>query len=99
MPSKRRVSMMASACHTPFALSLKLSPNGVVGLLQLARILHRLLHVELDVPQLPVPALDLADAHVLHDVARLRIDEHRAARAFEELALHRGQQRVAAACA
>ena len=58
-----------------------------------------LIVVELDVPELAVLLLDLAQVDVLHDVARLRVDEHRAARALEDLALHRGQQRVAAALA
>src|SRR5687768_5963700 len=62
-------------------------------LLRLAGIFHGLLHVELDVPQLAVLALDLADVDVLHDVACLRVDQHRAARALEHLALHRVEQR------
>ena len=48
-----------------------------------------LMHVELDVVELAVLRLDLADVDVLHDVARLRVDQHRAARALEDLALHR----------
>src|SRR5262245_24989657 len=67
------------------------------SLLQLARILHGPLHVELDVPELAVLLLDPADVDVLHDVAGLRVDQDLAARALEELALHRGQHHVAAA--
>src|SRR5262245_32029529 len=83
MPSKRRVS----TCF----------PRIPAASLELAGILDRLLHVELDVPQLAVLLLDLADVHVLHDVARLRVDEDLAARALEDLALHGREQRVAAA--
>ena len=53
-------------------------------------------HVELHVVELAVHPLDLADVDVLHDVARLRVDQHRAARALEDLALHRVEQRLAA---
>src|SRR4051812_37694971 len=57
-------------------------------LLRLARILHVLEDVELHVEQRVALLLHLAQVHVLHHVARLRVDEHRAARAFEDLALH-----------
>src|SRR5574339_71567 len=67
--------------------------NALARLLEFARVLDGLLYVELHVPQLAVLAFDLADVDVLHDVARLRIDQHRAARALEHLALHRVEQR------
>src|SRR5437868_9306585 len=60
--------------------------------LGLARILDVLDHVELGVPELAVLLLDLAQVDVLHDVAGLRVDEHRAARALEDLAFHGGDQ-------
>src|SRR4029079_15972823 len=66
-------------------------------LLRLARILDGLADVELDVPELAVLPLDLADVDVLDDVARLRVDQDLATRALEELSLHRREQRVAAA--
>src|SRR5664279_1379855 len=83
----------------------RIAPEFIVdysGSLHLGRILHCLLHVELDVVELVAHrghALDLPDVDVLNDVARLRVDEDRAARALEDLALHRREQRVATTCA
>src|SRR4051812_24080894 len=71
-------------CHSSFAL---------------ARILHVLDDVELHVPQAAVLLLHLAQVDVLDDVARLGVDEHRAARALEDLALHAVDQGLAAALA
>src|SRR5437868_14312 len=68
-------------------------------LVRLARVLHVLDDVELDVVELAVLLLDLAQVDVLHHVAGLRVDVDRAARALEDLALHAGQQRLAAALA
>src|SRR6516225_2988820 len=56
--------------------------------LRLADILDGLERLELDVVELAIDLLDLADVDVLHDVAGLRIDRNRAARAFPLLALH-----------
>src|SRR5208282_5908913 len=60
---------------------------------------HRVLHVrkslELGVPELPVYLFDLAHVDVVHDVAGVRIDRDRAARAFPGHALHRCDQSVA----
>src|SRR6185369_5200883 len=67
--------------------------------LRLAGILDGLLDVELDVVELTVLALDLADVDVLDDVAGLRVDQELAARALEDLTLHRREQRIAAALA
>src|SRR5689334_2742161 len=47
----------------------------------LARILDRVELVELDVPQLAIALLDLAQVDRLHDVARLGIDRDRTTRA------------------
>src|SRR3954468_15969645 len=108
MPSKRMVSM-AKPRHcgpapqsSPVASSgpgCRVKPGMTADLLGLPRVLHVLDDVELHVPQLAVLLLHLAQVDVLDDVAGLRVDEHRAPRALENLALHRGQQRVAAALA
>src|SRR5687768_17437262 len=87
-----------------------LSPNGdgarasggcsrAKSLFGLARVLHRLLSVELLVIELAPHAFDLADVDVLNHVARLRVDHHLPARAFEDLALHGREQRIATALA
>src|SRR5579884_1882146 len=47
-----------------------------------SRILDVRHGVDVDVAQLVADLLDLADVDGLHDVAGLRIDQHRAARAF-----------------
>src|ERR1700741_1369781 len=68
-------------------------------LLRLAGVLHLLDDVELDVVELVAHgrhSLDLADVDVLDDVAGLRVDQDRAARALEDLALHRLWQLLAA---
>src|SRR6266700_4945569 len=54
----------------------------------LAEILDGLKGGELDVVELAVDLLDLADVDVLHDVAGFRVDRDRAARALPLLALH-----------
>ena len=61
----------------------------------LAGVLDRLEGRELDVVELAVLLLDLADVDVLHDVARLGIDRDRPARALPGHALHGRDQRVA----
>src|SRR6266436_5524926 len=65
------------------------------SLLGLARILDGLEGLELDIIELAVDLLDLADVDVLHDVAGVRIDRDRAARAFPIHPFHRGDQLVA----
>src|SRR5579871_5043298 len=62
-------------------------------------VLHGRILVELDVVELAVAALDLANVDVLDDVARLRVDRDRATRAFPRHSLHRGEQRIAAGVA
>src|SRR3954452_19250733 len=52
------------------------------SLLRLAGILHRLEGREFDVVELAVDLLDLADVDVLHDIAGLRVNRDRAARAL-----------------
>src|SRR6187402_3380886 len=64
-------------------------------LLHLQRILDRIEGRELDVVELALHLLDLADVDVLDDVAGLRIDRDRAARALPFHALHRIDQGVA----
>src|ERR1051325_11113333 len=59
------------------------------------RILHVLVCRELDVVELAVLLLDLADIDVLDDVAGVRIDRDRTARALPLQALHGGDQLVA----
>src|SRR5262245_40320756 len=72
------------------APSMRLRLRSLLWLLLLG--LHRILHGveggELDIVELAVDLLDLADVDVLHDVARVRIDRDRAARAFPLHALH-----------
>src|SRR3569623_650248 len=58
------------------------------SLLGLAEILDGFEGCELDVVELAVDLLDLADVDVLHDIARLRIDRDRTAGAFPLLPLH-----------
>src|SRR5512139_814409 len=62
----------------------------------LLRGLHRVLDVrdggELDVVELAAHLIDLADVDVLHDVARVRVDRDRAARALPRHTLHGGQE-------
>src|SRR5215207_10256696 len=65
------------------------------SLLGLAGILYRLKSRELDVVELAVDLLDLADVDVLHDVAGFRIDRDRAAGALPLHALHCLDQRIA----
>src|ERR671939_702056 len=65
------------------------------SLLRLAGVLHRLKGLELDIVELAIDLLHLADVDVLHDVARFRIDRDRAARAFPLHALHGLDQLVA----
>src|SRR4029434_4294043 len=108
MPSKRMVSMSLAFTPSPIGGGLGwghahsrphpgLPPVGEgENSLRLARVLHILDHVELHVVELAVLLLDLADVDVVHDVARLGIDEHRAARALEDLALHGIEQGLAA---
>src|SRR5689334_686096 len=91
MPSKRMVSMGWAG--------LRVKPAMTVVSLAFARVLHVLDHVELDVPQLPVLLLDLAQVDVLHDVAGLCVDVHGAARTFEDLAFHPADEGFAAALA
>src|SRR5437764_15426057 len=69
--------------------------QGTLLLRGLGRILDGLESSELDVVELVADLLDLADVDVLHDVARLRIDRDRAARAFPRHALHGADERIA----
>src|SRR6476620_200598 len=101
MPSKRMVSM-GSRCHAGLdpASTVVCTPTWIAGrarndkpfLFRFPGVLHILDHVELHVVELAVLLLDLADIDVVHDVARLGINEHRAARALEDLALHGVEQ-------
>src|SRR5262245_64866127 len=63
-------------------------------LLHLQRVLDRVELRELDVVELAVDLLDLADIDVLDDLAGVRINRDRPARAFPLHALHRPDQRV-----
>src|SRR6202048_2683017 len=58
------------------------SSHPLLLLRGLARVLDRFEGGELNVVKLAVLLLDFADINVLHDVARLRIDRDRAARAL-----------------
>src|ERR1035437_8000291 len=71
------------------------SPRRATSLLRLAGVLDGLEGLEFDVVELAVDLLDLADVDVLHDVAGLRIDRDRAARAFPLHPLHGFDERVA----
>src|ERR1039457_961492 len=71
------------------------SPRRATSLLRLAGVLDGLEGLEFDVVELAVDLLDLADIDVLHDVAGLRIDRDRAARAFPLHPLHGFDERVA----
>src|SRR6201995_318114 len=66
-----------------------------MSLLGLAGVLHVREGLELDIVELAVLLLDLADVDVLDDVARLRVDRDRAARALPLHALHGLDQLVA----
>src|SRR5437660_1367173 len=70
------------------------APNVSLLRGRLDRVLHVVVGGELDVVELAVLLLDLADIDVLDDVARLRIDRHRAARALPLEALHGRDQLV-----
>src|SRR3979409_2729976 len=63
------------------------------------RILDGLEGRELDVVELAVLLLDLADIDVLDDVAGVRIDRDRTARAFPFHPLHGGDQPIAVSLA
>src|SRR3954465_9653218 len=71
----------------------------VPGLLLLHAFLDRVLDVldlvDLDVHQPAAHLVDAADVHGLHDVARLRVDRYRAARALPLHALRRRDERLA----
>src|SRR6476661_1321422 len=111
MPSKRMVSMgQGMSCRACPGIQTRATSSRRTGLrvqpamtgwflLALARILDVLDDVELHVPQLAVLLLHLAQVDVLDDVAGLGVDEHGAARALEDLALHAVHQRFAAALA
>src|SRR5471030_3143084 len=66
--------------------------RGLVLALLLRGSLHRVLHggkgLELDVVELAVLPLDLAQVHVLHHVAGLRVERHGAAWAVPRQTLH-----------
>src|SRR5262245_62706123 len=73
---------------------------AVLGLLlHFQRVFDGVEGRELDIVKLALHLLDLADVDVLDDVARLRIDRDRSARAFPFHALHRVDQGVAAGLA
>src|SRR5262245_38348735 len=63
-------------------------------LLHLQGVLDRIELRELDVVELAVDLLDLADIDVLDDLAGVRIDRDRPARALPRHALHRADQGV-----
>src|SRR5579864_3703641 len=65
------------------------------SLLHLARILHVLEGLELDIVELAIDLLDLADVDILHDVAGLGVDRDGPARAFPCHPLHGLDQLVA----
>src|ERR1700693_4997516 len=65
------------------------------SLLGLAGVLDRLKSLEFDVIEFAVDLLDLADMDVLDDVAGIRIDRDRAARALPFHPLHGFDQLVA----
>src|SRR5215467_7939324 len=93
-PARRSYHIMATAraaMQDRFPGPRKLGPNGRL-LLRLQRILDRLEGRELDGPELAAHLLDLAEVDVLHDVAGLRIDRDRPARALPLHALHRADQ-------
>src|SRR6202011_530099 len=69
------------------------------SLLGLAAILDGLERRKLDIVELAVDLLDLADIDVLHDVAGFRIDRDRTARALPLHPLHRLDQRIAVSLA
>src|SRR5262249_43233747 len=83
-----------SAMQDRFRAAVSFWLNGRL-LLRLERILDRLEGRELDGPELAVHLLDLAEVDVLHDVAGLRIDRDRPARALPLHALHRADEGVA----
>src|SRR6476659_8629740 len=64
-------------------------------LLHLQRILDGIKGRELDIVELALHLLDLADVDVLNDVARLRIDRDRAARALPFHSFHGADQPIA----
>src|ERR1700674_5416399 len=83
---------------TPMRLpstTLPLSPSPASD----ARVLDVVGLVELDVPIVAVARLDFSDIHVLHDVARRRIDRHRPPRTGPRHALHRRNDFLAIAIA
>src|SRR5712671_6426397 len=59
------------------------------------RVLNSLKGSELDIVELAVDLLDLADINILDDVPRLRIDRYRPARALPFHAFHSAHERVA----
>src|ERR1039458_6193108 len=65
------------------------------SLLRLAGVLDGLESLEFDVVEFAVDLFDLADVDVLNDVAGLRIDRDRAARAFPLHPLHGFDKRIA----
>src|ERR1700737_1620964 len=90
--------ILRCATAHPSSLALPAPRNdaeGTPSLLGLARILDRLEGRELDVVELAIDLLDLADVDVLHDVAGIRIDRDRPARALPLHPLHRRDQLIA----
>src|SRR5262249_14542918 len=65
------------------------APSALGLLLHFQRVFDGIEGRELDIVKLALHLLDLADVDVLDDVARLRIDRDRSARAFPFHALHR----------
>src|SRR5216684_1858968 len=63
------------------------------------RVLNSLKGSELDIVELAVDPLDLADINVLDDVPRLRIDRYRSARALPFHTFHGADEGVAVGCA
>src|SRR5579883_1289153 len=69
--------------------------SQATSLFHLARILDVLEGLELDIVELAIDLLDLADVDILHDVAGLGVDRDRPARAFPCHPLHGLDQLVA----
>src|SRR5882757_3272192 len=69
--------------------------SHAASLLGLAGVLDGVEGLELDIVELAVDLLDLADIDVLHDVAGIRVDRDRAARAFPLHPLHGLDQAIA----
>ncbi len=84
------------------ASSAPWNPSGAVNsslFCGFHRVLNSLKGNELDIVELAVDLLDLADLNILDDVPRLRIDRYRPARTLPFHAFHGAHERVAAGIA